>query len=333
LKLRPIVVAVAALCASFTAAAVDAPYSVLDSIAGPDGGYDYVSVDSVAQRVFVAREYGVMAIDVKDGKVIPQLLKGNDVSAVLLIPKTDLLLTTNWGGNTATLSNRHTGATTAEIKTGKQPDAAVFEPTSGHAFVMNGESQDITVIDIARGSAIGTIALKGKPEAAAADGKGRLFINIEDSAEVAVIDVATLKVQRYYSIQDCVEPTGIAYDAVSGLLISACHNGIARLIEAATGKDRGAVPVGKEADGAIFDAARRLAYIPCDDGTLTIFRLNKNGQAAHVAVVKTAAGARTAALDATTGRLYLPAADSTVNNAGKEVRTPGSFRVLVVAPQ
>jgi hypothetical protein len=148
-----------------------------------------------------------------------------------------------------------------------------------------------------------------------------------------VIDVASHKLVRRHRLVGCVEPTGIAFDAVTGLLMSACHNGVVRLLSASDGKDRGSVTVGKDADGAIFDGARRLAYIPCNDGTLTIFRLDGSGRASLVASVKTARGARTAAFDATTGRLYLPTADFTEDDKGEAVRTPGTFRVLVVAQQ
>jgi YVTN family beta-propeller protein len=323
----------AALAASLCATAQADNYRVIETIAGPDGGYDYASVDSVAQLLFVAREYGVMAIDLRTRKVTPKLIAGDDVSAVLIIPDSDLLLITNWGGDTVTLLDRRTGAVAARIAAGKQPDAALFEPTAGHAWVMNGASLDISVIDLVNKRVVATIPLGSKPEAAAADGKGTVYVNLEDTAEVAVIDVASHKVLRRYPLTDCVEPTGIAYDAVTGLLMSACHNAVVRLLSASDGKDRGSITVGEDADGAIFDAARRLAYIPCDDGTLTIFALDRAGRAERVASVKTARGARTAALDATTGRLYLPTADFTADEKGEPMHTPGTFRVLAVGAQ
>lgn len=322
-----------ALCVATLCAADDGGYRVIDTIAGPDGGYDYASVDSAAQRLFVAREYGVMAIDLRTRKVIPKLIEGDDLAAVLIIPDSNLLVTTNWGADTATVLDRHTGAAKARIATGKQPDAALFEPTAKRVWVMNGASKDISVIDVAKARVVATIPLGGKPEAAAADGKGSVYVNIEDTAEVAVVSAASHKVVRRHRLVDCVEPTGIAYDAVTGLLLSACHNGVVRLLSAAEGKDRGSLAVGQDADGAIFDAVRRLAYIPCDDGTLTIFSLDRTGRAAPVASVKTARGARTAALDPTTGRVYLPTADFTADEKGEDVLTPGTFRVLVVAPQ
>jgi YVTN family beta-propeller protein len=325
--------AAAALAVTLCAAANGTAYRVIETIAGPDGGYDYVSVDSAAQRLFVAREYGVMAIDLRTRKVIAKLIEGDDLSAVLIIPDSNLLLTTNWGANTATLLDRHTGAATAQIATGKQPDAALFEPSARQVWVMNGASRDISVIDVAKARVVATIPLGGKPEAATTDGKGTVYVNIEDTAEVAAINVASHTVVRRYRLVDCVEPTGIAYDAVTDVLMSACHNGVVRLLAAADGRDRGAVTVGQDADGAIFDGVRRLAYIPCNDGTLTIFSLDPTGRASAATQVKTARGARTAALDPTTGRLYLPTADFTKDEKGEPVRTPGTFRVLVVGPQ
>lgn len=317
--------------ALFTGAAAVAGPAIIDRFAGPDGGYDYISVDSAAQRVFVARENGVMAIDLATRRVIPTLIAGENVSAVLIIPGTDFMLSTNYESNSATLFNRKTGASKARIPTGTEPDSAVYDPSSQLAFVMNGESKDVTFIDIAKAAVAGTVPVGGKPEAAATDGKGRLYVNVEDTAEIVAIDIGARKVVARYALPGCKEPTGLAYDAESKLLVSACANGTAKLIEAAGGKDRGGVQIGLEADGAIFDAGRRQVYIPCDDGTLSVFRLERDGRPGPVSTVKTEKGARTAALDPTTGRVYLPYAAYT-QKSGKEIQVPKSFGVVVIAP-
>lgn len=301
-------------------------YHVTDRLPGPDGGYDYVSVDTQAQRVFVARENGVMAVDLAAHTVIPQLIAAPDVSAVLIIPGTPLMLTTNWGGDSVALFDRHSGAMRAVLPAGHHPDGAVFDTRSGLAFAMNGDGS-ATAVDPQTAAVVAAIPLGGKPEAAVSDGRGRLYINIEDSATVAVLDVDTRKVVKHYALPGCVEPTGIAFDAATGLLISVCHNGTAKLIDAATGADKGSVTIGDNADGAIFDARRRLAFVPCKDGTLTVFRLDGAGRASVVDVVRTRAGARTAALDADSGRLYLPSA---LPDAEGEPQ-PGSFQLLTVA--
>jgi DNA-binding beta-propeller fold protein YncE len=212
------------------------------------------------------------------------------------------------------------------------PDAALYDENTGLAFVMNGQSKDVTFIDIKEAAVVATIALNGKPEAAALDAKGHLFVNIENTAEIAVIDVERRTVVGHYQLLDCEEPTGLAYDAESNLLVSACANGKAKLVDAEKGVDRGSVAIGKNADGAIFDSARRLVYIPCFDGTLAIFSLGHDGRVGVVTTIKTMAGARTAALDPANGRIYLPATEYHKDANGNRSRVPGTFQVLVVAP-
>ena len=310
----------------------EAGYSVVDRIPGPDGGYDYISVDSANHRVFVARTNGVMTIDLATRRVIPTVVTGEGVAAVAMIAGTDLMLATNGDSETATLFDRNSGAVKALIPTGKEPDAALFDAASGLAFVMNWGSEDVTVINVASATVVATIAVGGKPEAATLDGDGHMFVNILDTAEIVVIDVGERKVVRRYPLPGCKEPTGIAYDPASNLLISACHNGTAKLIDAGTGADRGSVRIGQGADGAIFDARRRLVYISCFDGTIAIFPLEHDGRPGVVTTVNTQQGARTSALDGETGRLYLPTTEYRKDSEGQRHRVPGTFMVLVVAP-
>lgn len=326
------IVAVSALLAG-VAVHADEPYVVVDSIPGPDGGYDYASFDGASDRLFVAREYGVMAVDVEQRAVTPKLVSGNDLSAVLIVPGTPLMLSTNWGGDTATLFERATGKIAAEIKTGDGPDAAAFDPLTRRAFVMNSNSGDVTVIDIATRSVVGTVPLGGKPEAGVADGQGRVYVNVEDSATIAVIDVASLRVVARHALPGCEEPTGLAYDPASRLLIAACHNRTVKLVDAASGADRGSVVVCSDADGALLDERRHLVYVPCDDGTLTILSLDAAGTAKTIQAVQTRPGARTAAFDPDSGRVYLPVATFETDASGERKLVPGTFAVLVVAPR
>lgn len=320
-----------AVAALLAIGAAPAPrYAVVDRIAGPDGRYDYATVDSAARRLFVGRGGGVMAIDLDTRNVTPVLTPGEGVAAVLMLPGT-LMLSTNGDANTAMILDRRTGRHTATIPTGKDPDGAAYDARSGLAFVMNGDSEDVTVIDPSRARAVATVPVGGRPEGAVADGSGSLFVNVEDTAEIARIDIARRNVVARYRLAGCEEPTGIAHDPVTGLLIAACHNGVAKLIDARTGADRGGFGIGKMADGAIFDPARRLVSIPCNDGTLTIAALDRRGMARRIATVRTQVGARTAALDAATGRLYLPATDYRPDAQGEPQRVAGTFKVLVVA--
>jgi YVTN family beta-propeller protein len=260
----------ALLAASLLAgpAAADPAYSVVGSIRGPDdGNYDYVSVDTKARTVFVARTKGVMTINLDTLAVTPVLNPGHGVAAVLVIPGTELMLSTNSRSTGATLFNRRTGKTVATFPTGEGPDGALFD--KGLVYVMNGDSQDITILDLARRKVMATVPAGGTPEAAVSDGKGRIYINIEDTAEILVLDARTHTVAGRYALPGCEEPTGIAFDPRSGVLISACHNGVAKLIDHKTGKDLGSVAIGKDADGAVFDATRRLVFDPDAFGCAT----------------------------------------------------------------
>jgi len=304
-------------------------WKVIETLKAPEGGYDYASIDADARQLFIGREYGVMAVDLTT-KAVRTLITRDDVAAVLLIPGTDLMLTTNNGADTATLLNRKTGAAQADIKTGKGPDGALYDAGSGLAFVMNGDSEDISLIDIKAAKVVATVKAGGVPEAAASDGKGRVYVNIEDTNEILVIDVAGRKEVARYPLAGCHEPTGITYDAVTGLLIPVCHNNTAKLIDAATGADKGTFAIGAGADGSLFDPKTRIGYVSCIDGTLTIYKLDEQGQVTVLQTVKTSDGARTAAFDPVSGQIYLPAATVERDDKGEYLRADKNFSVVVV---
>ena len=306
-------------------------YGVVDRIPGPDGAYDYISVDSHAQRLFVGRENGVMAVDIATHQLTSAFVDGEGVASVLLLADGTQALSTNRAGDTATLFDRRNGKVLSVLRMGKGPDGALLDRFSGLVFVFNSGSADATLIDVAKRAVVGTISLGGKPEASVEDGNGRVYVNIEDRADIAVIDTRTRKLVKRLALQECVEPTGLAFDAETNVLISACSNGIAVLIDAGSGQSLRNVPVGRKADGVIFDAQRRIAYVPCGDGTLTIFRLDKQRKASEIVSIPTQEGARTAALDQASGRLYLPAVHYLFGSDGKRKRAPGTFAVLVVS--
>lgn len=218
-------------------------YAVIGSIAGPAGSYDYASFDEATRQLFVGRSYGVMRVDPATGTA-KTLLARAGVAAVLPIAGTRLMLSTNGDNGTATLFDRDTGTVAADLPTGKEPDGAWYDPASGRAFVMNGASEDVTMIDVAARKVVATIKIPGKPEAATSDGKGHLFVNIEDRNAIAVINIARRRVTGRYPLAGCTQPTAIAFDPTTGLLMSACHNGIVRLIDAASGGNKGQVTIG-----------------------------------------------------------------------------------------
>jgi DNA-binding beta-propeller fold protein YncE len=321
----------AALSWHFSALAESAPnLAVVSSIPGPDGGWDLAAVDSDGRRLYIARSDGVTAIDLDTGKVTPKLIDGKRLHTALPLAN-GKVLTTNGGTNTATLFEAATGKTIAAIPTGIDPDDAVFDPTSGLVLIMDGDGGDITLIDPKTASSPGRIAVGGKLEAAALDGHGHVFVNVEDKGEIAVVDIASRKVTARFHLPDCERPTGLAMSPVTGLLVAACANKKALAVQSKDGTVAASLVIGERPDGAIYDASRNLFFIPCGEGNIAVIN-EKTGTAAVVGTIATANGARTAALDGKTGKIYLPTADFAPPAEGEKRHkvVPGTFRVLVV---
>ncbi|WP_165186686.1 YncE family protein [Caulobacter soli] len=315
------------------AAAAPAPMKIVDRIAGPDGGWDYANFDPVHRRLYVAHGAAVTAIDVDTGKVTPALVAAQHAHIALPLPGGDELLVTNGANDTATLVDALTGAVRATVSTGQNPDAALFDPASGLAFVMNGRSGDITLIDTKAAKAVGAIPVGGKLEFGATDGQGRVFVNVEDKNEIAVIDTAARKVVAHWAMAGCEEPSGLAYVADDHLLIAACANGKAEVVSSTSGTVVASLAVGEEPDAAFYDAQRHLAYVPSGgDGTLSVIAVRGPTDVAVIGKMATKPGARTGALDPVTGRVYLPSADYAppAQPGGRRVAKSGTFAVLVL---
>jgi DNA-binding beta-propeller fold protein YncE len=306
-------------------------YQVVERIAGPDGGWDLLSVDSGAHRLYVARTNGVMAVELATGKVTPDLVASSRGHDVVPIPGNNIVIASNGAANTVTLFNGQTGEIFATLSVGTKPDAMAWDALTKTVWVMTPGSGDISVVDPVAKKIVATVPVGGSLELAASDGRGRLYVNVEDRNEVAVIDTRTRKVISRFPLKGCDGPTGIAYAPDAKLILSACANGVA-IISAPDGHQVASLKVGAGPDGALYDAQRHLAFVPSGgDGTLSIIRLSS--KPVVVAVVPTAKGARTAALDPSTGRVYLPSAQYfPATGTGRPPMVPDSFQILVVAP-
>ena len=219
----------------------------------------------------------------------------------------------------------------------RNPDAIVYDPASRRVFTMNGGSSNTTALDAATNAVVGHVDLGGRPEEAVPDGRGRLFINIEDKGEVVELDARALRVLRRWPIAPCTEPSGIALDVAHGRIFSVCDKVMA-VSDAAAGKLLTTVPIGSGPDGAAYDPALGLAFSPNGrDGTLTVVRAEGRAGYAVAATVPTQLSARTIALDPRTHRVYLSAAELGPTPAAtaeqprpRPTVVPGSFTVLVV---
>jgi YVTN family beta-propeller protein len=316
-------------CSSIAGAA--AAYRVSGEIKAPDGGWDLLSIAPADHRLYLARGDAVMAVDLASGAVTDKLAPAARAHAALAIPGTHDVLVTNGGSDTATIIDGRSGAVRATVQTGKRPDGVAYDPATRTVWVMTPGDGAITVVDPAVAKAVATVPVGGSLEFGAADGRGKLYVNVEDRNEVAVVDTRARKVIAREPLPGCDGPTGIVYDPATKETVSACANGVA-VVLSASGKPVASLTIGKRPDGAAFDERRHVALIPSGaDGNLSIVALSPKPQV--VATVATAKSARTIALDPSTGRAYLPAADlqpAVGNERPKAV--PGTFRILVVEP-
>jgi len=319
--------------AALLASAAPAPgYHVVARLAAGDGGWDLLSVAPADQRLYVAHGDRVTAFDLRTGSATDTLVAGQRVHAALAIPGTHEVLSTNGETNNALLFDGRTGKVRATIPTGTKPDAAAYDPATRTVWVMNPGSGDITVVDPASAKVLATVPVGGSLEMGEADGRGRMYVNIEDKNEVAVLDTRARKLVKRFPLDGCDGPTGIAVDSRASEIVSACGGNAVAIVSAPDGRQIARLPIGKGADGAAFDPVHGVALVPGGrDGNLTVIRLGAKPQV--VGQVATAVSARTIAVDPSTGRAYLPSASLSPAPAGERPKAvPGSFRVLVVGP-
>jgi DNA-binding beta-propeller fold protein YncE len=308
------------------------------AIGGP-GGWDYLTVDSSSNRLFIARADRVLVVDTLDGSLLGTIAHTEGVHGVALAPDLGKGFISDGRADSVTVFDLATLATLATIAVpGHNPDAIVYDKASRRVFTFNGGSHDITVIDPVKGSVLATLAAGGKPEFAQADGAGHIFFNIEDTAQISEIDARSAKRIGTWSLPKCEEPTGLAFDVAHGRLFSTCGNRTLIVTDAASGRHIASVPIGDGPDGAIFDAARGLLFSSNgEDGTLTVIHQDDPDHYSVVATVATQKSARTLELDAKTHLIYSVAAEFGPAPAPtpdqphpRPAVLEGSFKVLVI---
>lgn len=311
-------------------------YAVTGRIAGPDGGWDYAKVDPTTHKLYVARATNVMVVDTANGNAVTAVGDVAKAHAVVPIPDRGILLVTSAHDDSVRLFDIKDGHELTRITVGSDPDAAFYDATRGEAVVMNAKAGTVSVIDMESRSIARTITLKPGLEYGVLGAGDTLFVNNEDENEIETADLATGASGAPIALTGCTGPTGLGYDAKTGLLISACANGKAAIVDARSHSLVRLLDIGQGPDAVIVDEARRLAFIPCGrDGTLAVIALDGAGGPAVVSTAKTATGARTGALDPADGKLYLPAADFGAPAApgARPAAIAGSFHIVVVSPQ
>ena len=300
--------------------------------AGGSGGWDYVSIDQIARKLYISRGASIMSLDADTGKARLGLSATNRSHQVVPINGGAELLVTNSGDATITIVNAVTGETRVTTHVSAGPDAAILEPTTGLVAVIGNRSGNVDLVDPKSGASSWSIPVGGTLEYAAADGKGKVFVNVEDRGEIAAIDIKTRKVVDRYKMDGCDEPTGLTYLPRHDLLLASCGNGFAEFVSATTGSVVQRLKIGKGSDAVFYDGVRKLAFIPSgDSGTLAVISV-RSRTARLIETIQTAKGARLGMVDAKTGKVYLPTAKfgPPATTGGWPTVIPGSFEVLVV---
>ena len=314
-----------------------APYRLLHTIAlGGAGGWDYLKVDPAGERLYVSHGTQVEVVDLKTRKLLGTIPDTPGVHGIEVVPAAGRGYITCGRNNTCVVFDLKTlKPIGAPIPTGSKPDALFYDAFTQRVFVFSNDGGKSTVLDARTGAVVGTAALGGDVEEGAADGRGTLFANIENTSEVIAFDAKTLAVRRRHALAPGQEPTGLAFDPQTHRLFSACANEKLVVTDSQTGRRVAVLPIGKGTDGAAFDPATRNVITSNGAGTLTVIHEDAPDRYRVVATVPTARGARTLALDPKSHHLFTCTADygpapapTAANPHPRPTIVPGTFRVL-----
>ena len=300
---------------------------------GGEGRWDYISLDPEAGRLDVPRSTRVMVLDL-NGQVKGEIPGTAGVHGVAFSRELDRGWTSNGQANTITVFKLSTLEVLKVVATtGENPDAILFEPATRRLFTFNGRGKNATVFDALTSEVVGTIPMGGKPEFSACDGKGRVYVNNEDTSAILAINARTLKVEATWSIRPLDSPSGLAMDVKQNRLFTVGGNRLAAVVDAGTGKMLATLPIGAGTDGIDFDPGTGCAYASNGEGTVTVIRQTGPATYEVAATLPTRPSARTIVVNPRTHRLYLPAAEfppepQDAKPGTRRLPVPGSFQIL-----
>src|SRR5260370_10888759 len=221
---------------------------------GGEGGWDYLIADGPSGRIYVSHGSEVDVVDSKKGEVAGKITELHGVHGIALAPELNRGFISNGQSNTVTIFDLKTLAKIgADIPAGRNPDAIIYDPASKRVFAFNNRGKDATVIDAGKGAVAGTAALDGQPEFAAADGKGHVYVNLEDKSAVYDIDSKALAVAHKWPLAPCEGPSGMAMDTKTRRIFSGCGNNMVAVMDADSGKVVATAPIGNGGDAPAFD--------------------------------------------------------------------------------
>lgn len=326
----------------FAANAFCEDYKVLQTAkVGGEGGFDYVYADSADRRLFVARTGPTgptKRISVFDLDTLKPVGEIPDIGAhgAAVDPKSHHGFATS---KPVLMFDSKTLKTIKTIDVQGNPDGMLFDAFNHRIYILSHAAPNATVIDAKTGDIMGTIDLGGAPEQAATDGKGHIYVDIEDKDNIAVVDAKTMQVTAHYPLGDSKTPAGLALDAKNHILFVECRNpAVSVIMDATNGKIIKTLPIGTGVDGAGFRAATQEAFSSQGDGTLTVIKESDPRTFDVAQTVKTMPSAKTMTIDEKTGHIILigaefgpaPAAEPGQQRPRRGPLVPGSFTILVV---
>ncbi len=276
---------------------------------GGTGGWDYLAVDPATHRLFISRGTHVIVVDPAEGKILGDIPDTQGVHGIAIADEFNKGFTTNGRTGDSTMFDLTSLKPLGNIKTDEDTDGTIYDPFSKRVFTFNGDAASSSAIDAASGKLVSTIPLGGKPEFGATDGKGNIFVNLEDKSSLVKFDAKTLKIANTWPLAPCESPSGLAIDAAHEILIVGCHNKLMTFVDGNSGKILGTVPIGQGVDANRFDPATGYAFASCGDGTITIAHEDSPTKFSLVEMIQTQRGARTMALDYATHTVYTVTAD------------------------
>src|SRR2546421_2495587 len=327
-----------ALAIALTSLQGDAGYKVETRYPVPgNGGFDYVTIDSSARRLYLSHGTQVDVVDPDNGKLIGTIPDTPGVHGIAIASEFKHGFTSNGRENKVSMFDPVTLQLINKIDVGKGPDGIYYDAETKRVFTNNHGSHDITAINARTGQVVGTVKAEGDGEQAViAD--DLIYVNSEDTNEVVVFDPKSLEVKKRFPIGVAKTPTGLAYDAKTKRLFIGCRNEPKMVVmDAVSGKVINSFAIGRGVDYAAFDPQAKLIFFSCSEGGLNIFREKSADNYEEAGAVKTQPSAKTMAFDPKTRKIFLTAADIIETPAatpgGRPQRSvkPGSFVVLVVS--
>jgi DNA-binding beta-propeller fold protein YncE len=296
------------------------------------GGYDYLTVDSASDNLYISHGSQVNILNKNSGDSIGVVTTEKDVHGIALVHSLGKGYISNGSLNKVLVFDLSTNKTIKYVPTGKFSDGIFYDDFSNKIISCNGMSKNMTVIDPVADTVFTTVQLSGWPETAVSDGKGNIYVNNAEKAEVDVIDARTFKIIHQWPNKPGTGASGLAIDRNSMRLFATCENKMMIVMDATNGKVIASFPTGEGADGAGFDNKLNTAYSSNGEGTLTVIKELSPNKFVMENNFKTRPGARTITIDQITHKVYLPSASfkpATKESFRPQV-IPGTFKILVV---